>query len=35
MRVKTTVPKVNVKCILIRDPKMKGLGNELEILIIS
>ena len=31
----TTEPKDNVKSLLINDPKLKALGNELEILIIS
>ena len=35
MRVKTTAPMDNVKPLLINDPKMKALGNDLEILIIS
>ena len=35
MIVKTTAPMDNVKSLLINDPKMKALGNELEILIIS
>ena len=35
MRVKTTAPMDNVKCLLIKDPKMKALGHELEIPIIS
>ena len=35
MRVKTTAPMDNVKCLSINDPKTKALGNELEILIIS
>ena len=35
MRVKTIAPMDNVKSLLINDPKMRTLGNELEILIIS
>ena len=35
MRVKRTAPLDNVKSLLINDPKMKALGNELEILMVS
>ena len=35
MRVKTTAPMDNVKSLLINDGKMKALGNELQILIIT
>ena len=30
MRVKTTAPMDNVKCLSINDPKTKALGNELD-----
>ena len=35
MRVKTTAPMDNAKSLLINDGKMKALGNELQILIIT